>query len=217
MKITYAGHSTVRLQGTKIIFIDPFFAGNPQAPHGPEKVTKADIIVVTHDHGDHIGDALPICKFTGATLVSQFEIAKEAESVGVKAEGMNIGGAIDVQGVKIAFTEALHSSATGHPMGAVVTMDGKTIYHCGDTGLFTDMKLIGELFKPDLAFVPIGGRFTMDIPQAVRAVEFIGAPIVIPIHYNTWPIIVADPHEFAKKVGKKARVVVLKPAESFEL
>lgn len=217
MKVTFSGHATIRLQGTKIVFMDPFFTGNPTAPHGVEKISKADIVIVTHDHGDHLGDAFAICKQTGATLVSQYEIATQAEAKGLKAEGTNIGGPIVVNGVSVAFTEAQHSSASGHPMGAVITMDGKTVYHCGDTGLFSDMKLIGEIFKPDLAFVPIGGRFTMDIPQAVRAVEFIGAPIVIPIHYNTWPIIAADPADFAAKVGPRAHVVILSPGASFDL
>ncbi len=217
MKVTYLGHAGVKLEiGGKVIIIDPFLTGNPKAPFGPEAIDKADIVIVTHDHGDHLGDALEIAKRTGAVFVSQHELAVMAAEKGVeKTEGMNIGGPISVDGVKIALTPAWHTAQLGDPTGAVVQYMGVTVYHAGDTGLFYDMKLIGELFKPDIAFLPIGGRYTMDEYQAARAVEFIQPDTVIPIHYNTFPIIEADPEEFRKLVGDKAKVVILNPGDSF--
>ncbi len=216
MKITWLGHSAIKIEGSKIVFIDPFLAGNPTAPIKPEEIDKADVVVVTHYHSDHLGDAFSICKKTGATLVSIHEVAVEAEKEGIKAEGMNIGGTVEVNGVKIHMVIAWHSAEKGNATGVVVEMDGKKIYHAGDTGLTYDMKLIGEFFEPDLSFIPIGDRYTMGIPSATKAVELIKSKVVIPIHYNTFPIIQANPEEFKQRVGDKSQVVILKPGESYE-
>jgi len=215
MKITWLGHSAIKIEGSKIVFIDPFLTGNPTAPIKPEEIDKADVVVVTHYHSDHLGDAFSICKKTGATLVSIHEVAVEAEREGIKAEGMNIGGTIEVNGVKIHMVIAWHSAEKGNATGVVVEMDGKKIYHAGDTGLTYDMKLIGEFFEPDLSLLPIGDRYTMGIPSAVKAVELIKSKVVIPIHYNTFPIIQTDPEEFKARVGNKADVVILEPGESY--
>ena len=217
MKITWLGHSAVKIEGSKIVFIDPFLSGNPSASVKPEEIDKADIVVVTHYHGDHLGDAFSICKKTGATLVSIHEVAVEGEKEGIKAEGMNIGGTVEVNGVKIHMVIAWHSAEKGNATGVVVEMDGKRIYHAGDTGLTYDMKLIGEFFEPDLSLLPIGDRYTMGIPSAVKAVELIKSEVIIPIHYNTFPIIQANPEEFKARVGNKANVVILKPGESYNL
>ena len=217
MEITWLGHSAVKIEGSRTIYIDPFLTGNPLASTSPEKIDKADLVIVTHYHGDHIGDAFEICQNTGATLVGIHEIAVEAENKGIKAEGMNIGGTIDVSGVKIHMVTAFHSAEKGDPAGVVVELDERKIYHAGDTSLTYDMKLIGEFFKPDLSFLPIGDRYTMGIPSAVKAVEFIKSKVVIPIHYGTFPIIEADPEEFKHKVGGKAEVIILKPGETYSL
>lgn len=217
MDITWLGHSAVKIQGSKIIYVDPFLSGNPVASVPAEKITKADIVVVTHYHGDHLGDAFPICKKTGATLVAIHEIAVEAEAQGIKAEGMNIGGTVEAKGVKVHMVQAFHSAEKGDPAGVVIDLDGKRLYHAGDTGLTYDMKLIGEFFKPDLSFLPIGDRYTMGIPSAAKAVEFIQTKKVIPIHYNTFPIVSADPQEFKKRVKGLAEVIILKPGESYAL
>lgn len=217
MEITWLGHSGIKLQGSKIVYIDPFLTGNPAASTTPEKITEADVVVVTHYHGDHLGDSFAICKKTGATLVGIHEIAVEAEAEGITAEGMNIGGTIEAKGVKIHMVQALHSAEKGDPAGVVIEMDGQTIYHAGDTGLTYDLKLIGEFFKPDLSFLPIGDRYTMGIPSAAKAVEFIQTKKVIPIHYNTFPIISADPEEFKKTVADLAEVIILNPGESYTL
>lgn len=216
MKLRYLGHSAVRIEGRKTVLIDPFLKDNPLATEKPKDIKEADVIVVTHDHADHIGDAFAIAKKTGAVIVSQHEIAVAAQAEGLVAEGMNIGGPVTANGIKVWLTPAFHTCASGAPTGCVVEMpSGKRIYHAGDTGLFSDMALIGELLKPDAACLPIGGRYTMDITQAARAVDFLKVPVVIPIHYNTWPPIEADPQEFKRLVGNRAQVVILNPGEAY--
>jgi L-ascorbate metabolism protein UlaG (beta-lactamase superfamily) len=217
MEIHWLGHSAVRIKGSRTVFIDPFLSGNPAASTTPDKIKEADIIIVTHHHGDHLGDAFVLAKKTGATLVGIHEVAVDAQAQGIPAEGMNIGGTVEVKGVKVHMVQALHSAEKGNAAGVVVEMDGKRLYHAGDTGLTYDMKLIGEFFKPDLSFIPIGDRYTMGIPSAVRAVEFVQTKRVIPIHYDTFPIIKSDPQEFKRRVGSRAEVIVLKPGGSYTL
>jgi len=214
MEIKFLGHAGFFIGGSKKVYIDPFLTGNPKAAISVGDINEADYVIVTHGHGDHLGDAYQICKNTGATLVGIHEIAVDAESKGVKAEGMNRGGSITLDGITVHMTDAKHSSELGHECGVVLEMDGKRIYHAGDTGLFMDMKIIGEFLKPDVALLPIGDRYTMGIESAVRAVEYVGAPKVIPMHYNTFPIIETDPKLFKDKVGGKADVIILDPGES---
>jgi L-ascorbate metabolism protein UlaG (beta-lactamase superfamily) len=219
VKVTFLGHAAFRIEGSKTVLIDPFITGNPKSPlKRVEDIEKADVVIVTHDHGDHgFEDAVKICKRTGAYFVSQYELVVKSNLE--KVEPMNIGGFVNVggMGVEVAFTPAWHTANVGDPTGVIIRMDGKTIYHAGDTGLFYDMKLIGELYKPDLAILPIGSRFTMDVYQAAKAVEFISPKFVIPMHYNTFDLIKADPKEFERLVGDKAKVVILNPGESFEI
>jgi len=217
MEITWLGHSGVKIQSTKTVYIDPFLTGNPVASITPEEITEADVVLVTHHHSDHLGDAFAICKKTGATLVGIHEIAVDAEAEGITAEGMNIGGTVETKGVKVHMVIALHSAEKGNPAGVVIEMDGKTIYHAGDTCLTYDMKLIGEFFHPDLSFIPIGDRYTMGIQSATKAVEFIQTKKVIPIHYGTFPLVSADPEQFKKNVGDLSEVIILKPGESYSL
>lgn len=217
MEITWFGHSAVRIKGSKTVIIDPFMTGNPVCTFSPEEITEVDIMIVTHDHGDHLGDAFSICKNTGATLFSIHEIAVAAEAEGITAEGMNIGGTVKSGDVKVHMVQAVHSSEKGDPTGVVLEMDGKTIYHAGDTGLTYDLKLIGDFFQPDLSFIPIGDRYTMGIPSAAKAVEFVKTKKVIPVHYNTFPLVEADPEEFKRSVGKMAEVIILNPGESYTL
>jgi L-ascorbate metabolism protein UlaG (beta-lactamase superfamily) len=217
MEIIWLGHSAVQIKGSRTVFIDPYLSGNPAASTTPDKIKQADIIIVTHHHGDHLGDAFALAKKTGATLVGIHEVAVDAVAQGILAEGMNIGGTVEVKGVKVHMVQALHSAEKGNAAGVVVEMDGKRLYHAGDTGLTYDMKLIGEFFKPDLSFIPIGDRYTMGIPSAVRAVEFVQTKRVIPIHYDTFPIVKSDPQEFKRRVGSIAEVIVLKPGGSYTL
>ena len=213
MEITWLGHSAIKIKGSKTVYIDPFLTDNPAASITPEEITEADVVVVTHYHGDHLGDAFAICKKTAATLVSIHEVAVEAEAEGIKTEGMNIGGTVEANGVTVHMVTALHSAEKGDPSGVVIELDGKTLYHAGDTGLTYDMKLIAEFFKPDLSFIPIGDRYTMGVPSAVKAVEFTQTKKVIPIHYGTFPIVEANPEEFKHRVGDMAEVIILKPGE----
>lgn len=217
LEITYLGHSAVKLKGTKTVFIDPFLSGNPKAAISPERITAADVVIVTHHHGDHLGDAYAIAKKTGAVIVAMHEIVVEASSHGIATEGMNIGGTVDARGVKVHMVTALHSAEKGNAAGVIVEIDGKKIYHAGDTGLTYDMRLIGEFFRPDLSFLPIGDRYTMVPASAAKAVEFIQSKKVIPIHYGTFPGVDTDPQEFKKRVGAKADVIILKPGETYRL
>jgi L-ascorbate metabolism protein UlaG (beta-lactamase superfamily) len=217
MEITWLGHSAIKIVGTKTVIIDPFLTGNPAASAVPQDCSETDVVVVTHDHDDHIGDSFSICNLSGATLVSVHEVAVQAEEEGIPSEGMNIGGTVETKGVKIHMVQALHSSKTGDPTGVVIELDGKKLYHAGDTGLMYDMKIIGEFFHPDLSFIPIGDRYTMGVPSAAKAVEFIQTKKVIPIHYDTFPIVSADTEEFKRLVADTAEVIILKPGETYIL
>lgn len=208
------------------MLIDPFFTGNSTAVVSPDKV-DCDIICVTHGHGDHLGDAVQIARRTGAVVASILEMSNYLERTGVKAVGFNLGGTVKIRNTSITMVPAFHSSSIGAPglefsaaMAVGMVIDsGKTVYHAGDTCVFGDMQLIGEMYKPQVALLPIGGFFTMDPKQAAMAVKLIKPKIAIPMHYNTWPPIVQDPKEFAKLVQKssKTKVVVLKPGECLEV
>jgi L-ascorbate metabolism protein UlaG (beta-lactamase superfamily) len=217
MEITWLGHSAIKIKGSKTVYIDPFLTGNPMASITPDEITETDLVIVTHDHGDHKGDSFDICQRTGATLVSVHEVAVQAEELGIPAEGMNIGGTVETNGVIVHMVQAVHSSETGDPTGVVVELDGQKLYHAGDTGLTYDMKIIGEFFHPDLSFIPIGDRYTMGIGSATKAVEFVQTKKVIPIHYGTFPIVNTDPNEFKSSVGDRAEVIILKPGETYNL
>ncbi len=200
--ITYLGHSGIWIQrgGTSLV-IDPFLTGNPLARHKPADL-NVQHIALTHGHGDHFGDTIAIAKATGATVYAAWEITEFLGEQGISnVQPANHGGRIDTDFGYVAFTPAIHSSSyNGRYMGAaagvVVQIHGFTLYHCGDTALFSDMKLIGELYKPDVACVPIGDRFTMGPELATRAAEWIGAKTVIPAHYNTFPAIEVDVGRF---------------------
>ena len=226
MKITWLGHSAFLIEGRNKVLIDPFLTGNPMAAISADKV-KCDIICVTHGHGDHLGDAVEIARRTGATIASIVEMANYVERTGVKSIGFNLGGTAKVLDTSITMVPAFHSSSIGAPglefsaampVGMVID-SGKVVYHAGDTCVFGDMKLIHELYRPEVAMLPIGGFYTMDPKQAAMATELINPKIVIPMHYGTWPPIEQDPKEFERLVKKssKAKVVILKPGESLEV
>ena len=218
MKITWIGHSALKLEGSKTVFIDPFITGNPVASENLASISQADVVVVTHDHGDHLGDSYAICKKTGATLVSIYEIAEEAAKHGVKAEGMNIGGTVTVNGTAVSLVPAFHTAGLGGtPTGAVVEMDGKKVYHAGDTGLTLEMQLIGEMYTPDIGFLPIDGRFNMTPKLAAKAVELLNIPKIVPFHYDTFPMVKSSPEEFKQLAGGKSEIIIIKPGEFVEL
>ncbi|MCX6555137.1 MAG: metal-dependent hydrolase [Candidatus Aminicenantes bacterium] len=218
MKITWLGHAALKIEGSRTVFIDPFLTGNPKASLRVQDITRADVVAVSHDHSDHLGDSYAICRKTGATFVALFEIALDAEANQVKAEGMGIGGTVNVAGVEISLVPAFHSSGLGGTAtGIIIAMDGKTVYHAGDTGLSVEMRLIGEMYRPDIAFLPIDGRFNMTPRLAAKAVELLAVPRVVPIHYGTFPAIQSSPTEFKKLVGTSSAVTVLSPGGAIEL
>ncbi len=216
LKLTYLSHSSFMLSdGEYTIVIDPFVNGNQNAPVAIDSI-KPDFIVLTHAHGDHLGDAIQIAKDNDSMIVAVNELANYVASQGVKAHNMHIGGAWNFPFGRLKFTIAHHGSSTpdglymGEPAGVVITMGGKTVYHAGDTGIFLDMKLIGELNPIDVYMAPIGDNFTMGVEDAVKSVEFVNPKLAIPMHYNTFPIIEADPNVFKTKVeslNKEARVM----------
>ena len=218
MKITWLGHSALKIEGSRTVFIDPFLSGNPKASLQVQAIDHADIVVVSHDHSDHLGDSFAICRKTGATLVALHEIGLAAQEKNIKAEGMGIGGTVNVAGVDVSLVPAFHSAGLGGTAaGIVITMDGKTVYHAGDTGLTLEMQLIGEMYRPDIAFLPIDGRFNMTPRLAAKAVELLRVSRVVPIHYDTFPAIHSSPQEFKKRVGPASEVLILQPGEAVEI
>lgn len=224
MKLTWLGHSCIIIEGKDTTIVDPFLSGNPVAKKKAEDI-DVDIVAVTHGHGDHLGDAIDIAK-RGATMVAIHELAQYASHVGIEAIGVNIGGSVIVGKTKITMVPAFHSSGIdaahfsfsgGHAAGFVID-SGKIVYHAGDTCLFSDMKLIAELYAPEIACLPIGDRYTMGPKEATLAASWIKADVTIPMHYNTFPIITQDANEFKKRAKEKgAEVKILNPGGKIEL
>ena len=217
MKITFLGHSGFLIESEISVVIDPFLTGNPKAGIPADGIEKADIVLVTHSHPDHLGDAVAISKRTRASFVSIHELTMIGE-LDNEGEGMNFGGTIDVQGLPITMVKAEHSTDIGDAGGFVWKQGGKTLYHMGDTSLFSDIKLIGETYRPDIAFVPIGDRYTMGPEQAAVAAEWVGAKTIIPMHYGTFPFLVQSADSFTKMVKERcdASVVALNPGGSMD-
>jgi len=214
--LSYLGHSAFTVEGDKgRIVIDPFLTGNPLARTKPDDI-DVDFVLLTHGHGDHMGDGIDIARANNATIIAPNELAIFCSNRGAECHPMHIGGAHEFSFGRVKLTIAHHGSMapdgtyTGNPCGFLITMDGKTLYHPGDTGLFYDMKLIGEMTPIDVAMLPIGDNFTMGIEDAVKATEFLNPGIVIPMHYKTFEIIDVDPQEFINRVnagGFKAQIV----------
>jgi L-ascorbate metabolism protein UlaG (beta-lactamase superfamily) len=210
MKLKYFSHSSCQIttESGKIIIIDPFLDDNPTSPVKSKDVNP-DYIILTHGHGDHLGDAFKIAKRTNAMFICVNELANYCAAKGFKAHNMHIGGSYKFDFGRVKFTIAHHGSGTpdnyyaGEPAGVLIFADGITVYHTGDTGLFYDMKLIGEMNPIDYMLLPIGDNFTMGITDAVKAVELANPKVAIPIHYNTFSLIQADPNEFKKLVEAK--------------
>ncbi len=217
MKLRYFSHSAFQIttENGLVILIDPFLDDNPTSPVKSDDI-PADFIVLTHAHADHIGDAFKIARRTNPLFICVNELANYCADKGFNAHNMHIGGSHTFDFGKLKFTIAHHGSMTpdnsygGEPAGVILTIDGKSIYHAGDTGLFYDMKLIGEITAIDTMLLPIGDNFTMGIDDAVKAVQLVAPQMAVPIHYNTFPVIEADPHKFKKEVeaaGGKALVM----------
>lgn len=217
MKLKYFAHSAFQIttDGGIVILIDPYLDENKNSPAKSQNI-KADYIILSHAHGDHFGDALKIAKKNKLLFICVNELATYLKSEGFKAHGMNIGGSYLFDFGRVKLTIAHHGSVTpdgvygGSPAGILLNIENKIIYHTGDTGLFYDMKLIGEMNNIDYMLLPIGDNYTMGINDAVKAVELTNPKIAIPMHYDTFPEIPADPNQFkelVEKAGKKCRIM----------
>src|SRR3954470_14752080 len=205
--LTWLGHATFRIDTAsgKRIYVDPFLNGNPKCPATEQEPERADIIAVTHGHGDHIGDTIAIAAKHGSTVVAPNELAGWFGTQGVAADrlvGFNKGGTVDISGVKLTLTNAFHSSSTpdgtyaGEPAGYVIQPEGgPTLYFAGDTCVFGDMQLIGRIYKPDVAILPIGDHYTMGPREAAVALELVGVKRCIPSHWGTFPVLTGTPEE----------------------
>lgn len=231
-KFTYLGHATVRcdLPGGEVVLIDPWVEGNPACPDEQKAFDRLDALLITHAHFDHIADAVSLAKkYKPKSVVGCFEVCHWLESKGVEnTSAMNLGGSQDVLGMKVTMVRADHSCGItdgdqilygGTAGGYVVRMpEGYTFYHAGDTALFSDMQLIAELYRPELAFLPIGDLFTMDPEQAARACRFLEVQRVIPIHWGTFPLLTGTPEQLGQAIGDlgaRCEVVTLAPGESY--
>ncbi|MBM7096450.1 metal-dependent hydrolase [Bacillus sp. H-16] len=226
MKLSFHGHSVVKIETNgKTILIDPFITGNDLCDLDAGKV-KADVILLTHGHNDHVGDTIDIAKRNDALVVAPFELATYLGWQGLNTHPMHIGGAHEFDFGRVKLTQAFHGSAytddekqeiiyTGMPSGILFFAEGKTIYHAGDTALYSDMKLL-EKYRIDVAFLPIGDNFTMGPDDAAVAAEWIGAKKVVPMHYNTFPVIEQNPESFAESLGNDTGHV-MKPGDEVEV
>lgn len=225
LKLTWFGHAALGLEtGGYRLLVDPFLSGNPAASASPEGIS-ADFVLITHGHGDHVGDAVQIAKRSDALVISNFEICNWIAKQGVKTHAQHLGGGFRHPFGYLKLTLALHGSALpdgsygGNPAGFLLTAnDGQKIYLAGDTGLFGDMRLIGEE-GIDLAVLPIGDNYTMGPADALRAVKLIAPRHVVPIHYDTFPLIAQDVQRWAQQVEQEtgSKVHILKPGESLSL
>ncbi len=225
MKIHYYGHSVVSLSdGQSQIVFDPFFTGNPVANGVPEDL-KPQTILLTHGHADHVGDTEAIAKSADSSVVAVFELANYLEQKGIKAIGCGLGGRVKHDWGWSKMVPAFHSSSyegqyMGMPAGIVVDFGGVRVYNTGDTCVFGDMKLIAELYQPEVLILPVGGHYTMDTYEAKKAIELVGAKTVIPVHYNTWPPLAIDVEAFKSEVESAqpgVTVHALKVGESLDL
>jgi L-ascorbate metabolism protein UlaG (beta-lactamase superfamily) len=226
--LTWLGHATFRVDspGGKRIYVDPFLNGNPTCPPGELEPERIDVIALTHGHGDHVGDSVELLKTFSPTLIAHLELhgwlGRQGAPVG-DIPGLNKGGSREVDGIRFTLTNAFHSSSAedgtylGEPCGIVVKLeDGFTLYFAGDTCVFGDMQLIGRIYEPDVAILPIGDHFTMGPREAAVAIELLGVKRCIPCHYGTFPVLVGTPGEL-RELAPDAEVIAVEPGETIAL
>lgn len=229
-RIIWLGHATVLVETARgaNLLIDPFIGHNPAYPKGFELPARIDAILLTHAHFDHMADALPVAKRHGAKIIAVHELAGYLAAKGAaETVGMNLGGTVQVADVAVTLVDAKHSSSIqddegthygGIAAGFVLTLDdGPVVYHAGDTSVFGDMKLIGELYQPQVALLPIGGHYTMGPKEAALAVRLIGPSTVLPLHFGTFPPLKGTPAELASLIDTGVDVIAWKPGESFSV
>jgi L-ascorbate metabolism protein UlaG (beta-lactamase superfamily) len=227
--LTWLGHASFRLDspGGKRIYVDPWLNGNPKCPEAETTPERVDVIALTHGHGDHVGDTVDLAKQHGCPVVALVELAGWIGSQGVddsQLRNPNKGGTVDVDGVRFTLTNAFHSGATpdgsygGEPAGIVVTLEDDTgVYFAGDTCVFGDMQLIGRLYSPSVAVLPIGGHFTMDPREAGVALELLGSKRCVPCHWGTFPLLAGTPDELRKQAPAGVEVVDVEPGGTIDL
>jgi L-ascorbate metabolism protein UlaG (beta-lactamase superfamily) len=223
--LTWLGHSAFRIDTAagKRIYVDPFLHGNPKCPENEQEPERADVVAVTHGHGDHVGDTVAIAQTLGATVVAQVELAGWLGAQGVAADklvGFNKGGTVDVGGATITMTNAFHSNSApdgsygGEAAGYVIAVeDGATLYFAGDTCVFGDMELIARIYKPDVVVIPIGDHYTMGPREAAVALELLGAKRCVPCHWGTFPVLTGTPQEL-QGLAPSVTVEQLEPGDS---
>ncbi len=229
VSFTWVGHGTWRAKSAKgkELLIDPWVMNNPGAPANMKNVDRCDLMLITHGHGDHIQDALEIAKATKPRIVCMVEIGSWLQKKGIAGDSLiatNKGGTIDIDGIKVTLVHAEHSCGItdgdqtvygGEAVGIVIEFEnGFTIYFAGDTDVFGDMKLIGELHKLDAAFLPIGGFYTMGPERAAKATELLGVKTVVPMHFGTFPILDGRPSQLQELVGTGVTVIDVKPGDT---
>ena len=232
MRIHFHGHACFEIEGEAgRVLIDPFLTGNPSTTTKPEDFTQLDAILVTHGHYDHLGDAIDLSRRTGAPIIAVAELASYCQSQGAETHAMHIGGKHQFSFGLVKLTQALHGSGIENPEGGniiysgpacgfLLQIEGKWLYHAGDTGLFGDMELIGRRHPIEVAMLPIGDNYVMGFEEAVHASQFLRPKVVIPMHYNTFPLIAQDVGGFLHLLQRRApesRGKALKPGESFEV
>jgi len=226
--LTWLGHAAFRVEspGGKRIYLDPFLNGNPKCPENELQPERVDVIAITHAHGDHVGDTVELAKQHAPTVVAPVELSMWLNKQGVDENTLpapNKGGTVDVDGVKFTLTNAFHSSATpdggygGEATGIVVELeDGTKVYFAGDTCVFGDMQLIGRIYQPDVAVLPIGGHYTMDPKEAAVALELLGTKRCVPCHYGTFPVLKGTPQEL-QQLAPDVDVAEIDPGDSIDL